>query len=247
MNNIVLHLAYQGTHYLGFQKTIEGSSIQSSLEEALIKSKLSFSPIQAASRTDAGVHAKGQVVNFKNSYNPYPIEKIPIVLNQSLPHDIRVISAELKEPSFHATLNAKSKEYQYNIRISKVELPFDSHLSWHCPHLLDLSLIEKATYHFIGTKNFTSFVNQGSDRQGPCISSIESIQLMMGKDEILRFYVRGSHFHYKMVRNIIGTLIYIGRGKIHVNKLESIFSSLDRRLAGMTAPAHGLVLNHVDY
>lgn len=244
--NIVLQIAYKGTHYLGFQKTPEGPTIEGSLEEALTKSKISFSALNAASRTDAGVHAKGQVVNFITPSSPYPIEKIPIVLNQSLPSDIRIISAETKDSSFHATLNAKSKEYQYNIRTSKVESPFDRHLSWHYPYSLDLSLIEKAMDHFIGKKNFTSFVNQGSDREGPSISIIESIEFQL-EEKMLQFYVKGSHFHYKMVRNIIGTLIYIGRGKIELSKLETIFTSLDRRLAGITAPAHGLVLNRVHY
>ncbi|MBM3201088.1 MAG: tRNA pseudouridine(38-40) synthase TruA [Chlamydiae bacterium] len=238
--NIVLLLSYEGTRYQGFTP-----GIVSCLEKALASHQITFSKIQAASRTDAKVHAKGQVVNFFTPKLPFPIEKFPLIINHSLPEDIRILEARIKDNSFHATLDAKSKEYCYYLSTDNVQLPFERNFAWHYPVALDLTLMQKASEYFIGEKDFTSFVNQGSDRDMKTLSTITKCSIE--KKSCVIFTIHGSHFHYKMVRNIVGTLVYIGQGKIKIEELKTIFSSSDRTLSGITAPAHGLVLNKVHY
>ncbi len=238
--NIVLHIAYEGTRYAGFRPGIEEE-----LKKALERAGVLFTSIQAASRTDAGVHAKGQVVNFTGTYLPFPPEKIPLILNRLLPNDIQITSSYIADPSFHATIDAKSKEYLYQVNRAPVDSPFLRHTSWHYPYPLDLPLMREGAKKFIGTKNFTGFVNQGSDRDVATLTTITTCSIE--GDELLRFHIHGSHFHYKMVRNIVGTLLYLGRGKLHLSDIDTIFESEDRRLAGITAPPHGLTLEKVHY
>lgn len=245
--NIVLTVSYDGTHYFGWQQTKMGPSIEESLKRAIASFLQVASELQAASRTDRGVHAEGQVVNFFCESLPFPIEKLPHVINRYLPPDIRVKSASFApKDSFHPTLDAVSKEYQYTIYTGSILSPFKRHQVWHYPTPLSLDLMEQAKHCLIGKKDFSGFVNQGSDRNAPAITTIHTLDIRHEAD-LYFFSIQGTHFHYKMVRNIVGTLAYIGTKKIPVEVVKNILDTKDRTLAGMTAPAAGLVLNEIHY
>lgn len=246
--NLKLTIAYYGGDFLGWQKTPTGPSIEAALEEVLeqiLQEKIS---LQAASRTDAGVHATGQVVNFFTEKGYLDLDKLLISLNQLLPKTIAVLSVSKALETFHPTLDCIGKEYHYDICIGKVQMPQQRLYSWHVPYTLDLQAMREAASHFVGEHDFSAFCNFKKNSQYTsyirCISTIEIEEFEPQK---LRYKVVGNHFLYKMVRNIVGTLVYVGRGKISVKEIPDILSGKDRTLAGVTAPAHGLTLARVQY
>jgi tRNA pseudouridine38-40 synthase len=228
-------IAYDGTRYLGWQKTITGPSIQEELKKAIFQITGAESTPEAASRTDRGVHAEGQVIQFALS-KQIDTQKLLKGLNAVLPSDIRVLEISLKE--FHPTLDAIGKEYRYRICQVPVQDPTIRLYSWHIPQGLDWVKIELAAKDLIGTHDFTAFANEGEKNP---ICTLESIVF----DGI--FKIRGDRFLYKMVRNLVGTLVYVGSGKLPVDSIPSILTSKDRKKAGLTAPAHGLYLHQVFY
>lgn len=244
MHNIKLTIAYDGSNYLGWQKTKMGSSIEQALQAAIEQILQHPSPLQAASRTDAGVHAKGQVVNFLTS-KALDLSSFMISLNSVIPKDIAVLNVEEMPLSFHPTLDCKAKEYRYSISVGSTQLPFERLYSWHIYHSLDLSLIKKAIPHFIGRKNFAAFCNvKNNEKYEDYHREVFSLEF---NEEQLYFRIIGDHFLYKMVRNIVGTLVDIGKKKISPEDLPHILESGKRPLAGVTAPAHGLFLHRILY
>ncbi len=228
-------LAYDGTHYFGWQKTFTGPSIQEELERAICQITGEKVMPEAASRTDRGVHAEGQAVQFALS-KPVECQRLQRGLNAALPQDIRVL--ELSELDFHPTLDAIGKEYHYHLCLGPVQDPTQRLYSWHFRHPLDLKLMEENGKDFVGTHDFSAFANaEGKDP----ICTIESIYFEG------RFVIKGDRFLYKMVRNIVGTLIYIGCGKLPSGSIRDILASRDRKRGGITAPAHGLHLHQVFY
>jgi tRNA pseudouridine38-40 synthase len=236
--NLKLIIAYIGTRYLGWQKTREGLSIEEELEKALFQISKEKISLQAASRTDAGVHAKGQVVNFFAAKLFFKD-----AVNALLPEDISVLDVSRASMDFHPTLDARSKEYVYEICNTSVQSPFHRKFSWHFPFPLDLAVMQKCAHHLIGTHDFAAF---GNERQGG-ERSVFRIEILPLENKRVRIVIHGNRFLYKMVRNIVGTLAYIGCGKIPREKLPFILGSHDREQAGMTAPAHGLSLYRVFY
>lgn len=248
MANVKLLIAYDGTQYKGWQKTKVGASIEGVLEDAL--SMILRQPIrlQAASRTDAGVHAKGQVVNFILEREELDIPLLLRSLNGVLPADISVWDAVIERPDFHPTLDSKGKIYHYHLCYGKVQLPHHRHYSWHFPHLLDLKAMHAAALELIGKKNFAAFTNvKKNETYNDHIRHIQRLEIEQIDRERLRFVVEGDHFLYKMVRNLVGTLCYVGCGKMQADEIPSLLIKQDRRLIGMTAPAHGLTLEKVLY
>lgn len=239
MANYKLIVAYQGTRYLGWQKTGMGLSIEEELEGVL--SRILQQPIhlQAASRTDAGVHAQGQVVNFF-------ADKAPSLrsLNGLLPKDISVSIIEEMPIDFHPTLHATGKEYHYNICFGHAQLPFHRSFSWHFPYALDLSSMQNAAAALIGEHDFSAFTNE---RQEDNVRHVTAIEIFPLAADRLRISVAGNRFLYKMVRNLVGTIVYAGCGKIAPGDVSDILESKDRTRAGMTAPACGLSLYKVKY
>jgi len=149
---------------------------------------------------------------------------------------------------FHPTLSCRKKEYAYSLCYGTVQMPFFRHTSWHFPYLLDLENMQRAASHLIGTHDFSSFCNERSlwDRSPFC--TLEKIEIRnCPEKERLCMVVTGDHFLFRMVRNIAGTLAYVGCGKIDSDQIPTILASRDRTQAGMTAPAHGLTLKHVVY
>ena len=243
MANIRLLLAYEGTHYLGWQKTRMGPSIEQSLEVALATIFHTQFSLQAASRTDAGVHAEGQVVNFfiHTDFDLYKLQRSLLAL---LPSDISVLKLEVVKESFHPTLDAQGKEYHYNVCNDNVQLPFHRKFSWHFPYPLNLYSMRQAATMLTGEWDFSAFSNQKVTEGKRKIHSIEILSL---PDRRLRFVIRGDNFLYKMVRNLVGTLLYVGCGKISLAAIPTILKERKRSNAGVTAPAHGLVLHKVFY
>jgi tRNA pseudouridine38-40 synthase len=226
-------LSYDGTRYFGWQKTVTGPSIQEELEKALLRITQELVLPEAASRTDRGVHAEGQVIQFalNRAWELHPLQR---ALNAVLPPDIRIRSLEYKQ--FHPTLDALGKEYHYRLTLSPVQLPMERLYAWHLHQPLDLVKMIDEAQDLLGTHDFSAFTNE--EEKDP-ICNLESITFTD------RFIIRGNRFLYKMVRNIVGTLIYVGLGKL--NSVKEILLSRDRRRAGITAPALGLYLHRVFY
>jgi tRNA pseudouridine38-40 synthase len=246
MPNIKLVLAYFGSSFMGWQKTNMGPSIEEALEQALQQILQDKVKLQAASRTDAGVHAEGQVVNFLMK-EPRCLSRLRYSLNGLLPKEISVLSAEEMPETFHPTLDSFQKEYWYHLCYAAVQMPFFRQTSWHFPYSLDLDLMREEAKYLIGTHDFSAFCNERQLWDRSPICTIEKIELVSLPKERLQFIIVGDHFLYKMVRNIVGTFAYVGCGKLARGALPEILSSKDRKQAGMTAPAHGLVLKRVIY
>lgn len=247
MRNIKLVLAYEGTAYLGWQKTKMGPSVEEMLEKALSRVLQHPINLQAASRTDAGVHAASQVANFF-TFKDILLDKLKYSSNCILPKDIAVKSMEEVSASFHPTLDCTSKEYHYRVCYGSVQMPHDRHYEWHYPYPIDLAAIQEAIPKLIGEHDFSSFCNtRESNLYAHYHRFLESIELFELPQKSLRFEIRGNHFLYKMVRNLVGTLVYVGTGKINKECITEILLSKDRTKAGMTAPAHGLCLHQVTY
>lgn len=241
-HNIKLLIAYDGTRYHGWQ-----NSIEKSLGDILEKICQHPIQLQAASRTDAGVHAYGQVANFTTS-KEFDLGRLQCSLNQLLPKDIVIRNLEYAPDIFHPTLDAKGKEYRYYLCLGKFQLPHNRLYSWHVYQKLDLSVMESAAQAICGKRDFSSFCNQGSDScYSHFVREITSIDINKLEENRLCFVIKGNSFLFRMVRNIVGTLVYIGRGKLALSDLPAILEACNRTYAGVTAPAHGLFLQEVFY
>lgn len=244
--NIKLIIAYLGTSFVGWQKTKMGPSVEEVLEKTLQQILQHDVKLQAASRTDAGVHAAGQVINFTTP-KLLCLNTIQHRLNGMLPKEISVIRAKQMPEDFHPTLSCLKKEYWYQLCYGTAQMPFVRHTSWHFPYSLEIKQMEQAAKHLIGTHDFSSFCNDRALWDRSPICQIENIEILSQPEKRLKMRMIGDHFLYKMVRNIAGTLAYVGCGKIPVDQIPMILASKDRRLAGVTAPAHGLILKQVFY
>jgi len=243
MKNIVCILAYSGTRYFGFQKTKMGPSIEQELERALEKILRHPVKIQAASRTDRGVHAEGQVVNFFADES-WDMGQLREKLRGLLPKDISPLELKSVDDHFHPTLNNICKEYHYHICNQSVQLPFHREFSWHFHPPLDLELMRQGAKQIEGRHDFSAFTTL---RYEDAVRQVEQIEIIALPGNRLQIRVKGDKFLYKMVRTIVGTLAFIGSGKIEVAQLKTILEERKRAQAGMTAPAHGLSLKKVFY
>lgn len=246
MKNIALTLSYWGAPFLGWQKTAAGPSIEDCLEQALERILRHPVKLQAASRTDAGVHAQGQVINFFTD-NPIELPLLQRALNGTVPKTIGVVRIEEKPEPFHPTLDAKRKEYHYQMCTCQVQLPFYRHTSWHFPRLLDLSAMEQGAGILLGTHDFSSFCNARAAWDKDPICTLETIEISSLEAGRFHFRIIGDHFLYKMVRNLIGTLAYVGCRLLSAQDIPAILASKERSKAGITAPSHGLCLHEVHY
>ena len=248
MHNIKLIIAYDGGAYLGWQKTNMGPSIEQTLQKAIEKNLQHPVVLQAASRTDAGVHANEQVVNFFSSKSQIDLHRLKFSLNQLLPKDIVVLSSEFAPSFFHPTLDCQYKEYRYYICTGSIQLPIHRFYSWHIYQPLDLQKIQHALPYFIGKKCFAAFSNSKNIPQNINqtreIIKMECLEL---ENHRLCFKIEGKSFLRNMVRIIVGTLIDIGKEKISPDNISGIFESKKRNKAGLTAPAHGLFLHRIIY
>lgn len=243
-----LTIAYDGTHYSGWQIQPNAPSIQQHLQEALA-SLLDGEHVAiiGSGRTDAGVHAINQIAHFKTAHDLNP-NRLLLAFNGLLPRDIRVKNVEIAPLQFHSQYSAISKEYHYHLFLERVLDPFRRLYCWHVLRKLDLFLLKEATALFIGTHDFTSFANEahaGSASRDP-VRTLYRLDLFPTEGGI-RLEFEGDGFLYKMVRNIVGTLVDVASHRLTLAEVSSIFEARDRRQASRAAPPQGLFLVRVNY
>ena len=243
MRNIKITIQYNGKNYCGWQKQNNSPGIQGTIEKAIFDITGEEVKITGSGRTDAGVHALGQVANFKTN-SQIPASRIPNALNAKLPKDISIVDAEEVDEDFHSRYSAKKKRYRYQIYNSPYRSPIYADTSYPVKYDLDIDKMKKEAKLFIGTHDFKGFMSSGSSVVDT-IRTIYDIGVSKSEDLII-IEIEGNGFLYNMVRIIAGTLVDIGRGKIDTD-LSTIIESKSRSMAGHTAPAHGLFLKKVDY
>ena len=244
--NLALTVAYDGTHYHGFQRqTPPVIAVQNVLERALAKVCGEAVELAAAGRTDTGVHAYGQVVNFFTD-GRIPVERLPRAVNGLLPPDIVVTAAWEATRDFSARHSARGKAYIYRLAQCTVPDPFTRNYAWQIFRPLDVDAMRAALSLLIGTHDFSSFRAAGGAPMSP-IRTLDEIRLDTEEEGRLSCYLHGNGFLYHMVRNIMSTVVHVGLGRISLDRFAEIFAACDRRLASPTAPACGLYLLSVDY
>lgn len=242
MQNCRLTLSYDGTDFHGWQRQPEKRTVQGVLEDSVAKITQKKIHIAGSGRTDAGVHAHGQVANFKANLSIKDPELI-LALNSLLPKDIRIISLKKVDMDFHSRKTAKSKIYQYRIFNSPNISPFIFRYTLHWTSPLKVDLMKEAAPLFIREADFTSF---SSNRLLNPVREVIRSEIKKKGDEII-YTVEANGFLRYMVRTIVGTLLEIGKCKISPEKIEEIFREKKRTLASPTAPAKGLCLIKVNY
>ena len=240
-----LRVAYDGTAYHGWQLQPGAVTIEQVLNETL--TELLGEPIQVigASRTDSGVHARGNVAVFDTSHR-MPADKICFALNQRLPEDIRVQSSETVAPDWHPRRCSCVKTYEYKILNRKIELPTERLYSHFCYFDLDLEKMQQAAVLLVGEHDFKSFCNVRTQVKDT-VRTIYEISLSRTEDGMITIRICGNGFLYNMVRIIAGTLLEVGKGNVAPEQMEDIIKSADRKEAGPTAPAKGLKLVEIRY
>ena len=244
MSTYKITLEYDGTNYAGWQYQPHQLTIQEVVEKALEQITQCRISIIGAGRTDAGVHALGQVFSFQAEKALSPHEWIR-GLNGLLPPDIATQQAEEVSDMFHARYSAIGKIYEYRILLAPHRSALERHRLWHIPQKLDVNAMEEAGKYFIGTHDFSSFQNSPTDTKNP-ICTVKSFTLNL-KDSLLCIQVQANRFLKQMVRSMVGTLVEVGLGKRQEVDLKQILETKDRRAAGKTAPPHGLYLLKVLY
>lgn len=255
MRTIKLILQYDGTGYRGWQVQREGLTVQGLLEEALARITGERNTVIGAGRTDAGVHALGQVAAFRTA-SPLPPEVFREALNARLPVDIRVVESCAAQEGFHPRFDAASKVYFYIIARQRVLSPFLHRYAWRVPHALDVEALGRALAVLKGTHDFSAFRASGCGASGPVrtikdasVAEHAAIEFMTVslQGDFIKVRIEGDAFLRHMVRAIVGTLVEVGRGKIRAEDMEEILRAGDRALAGPTAPAQGLFLERINY
>ncbi|MEW8987195.1 MAG: tRNA pseudouridine(38-40) synthase TruA [Bacillus sp. (in: firmicutes)] len=238
-------IAYVGTAFSGYQVQPNKRTVQSEFESALQKlHKGEQVRIFASGRTDAGVHAKGQVIHFDSPLK-IPVEKWTIALNTLLPHDISVLKTEAAPNDFHARFDVIAKEYRYYLHLSTIRDPFQHNFAYQFKYPLNTEAIVTASKLLLGTHDFTSFCSAKTEVEDR-VRTIHEIDMIEDED-LLVFRFVGNGFLYNMVRILVGTLLEIGSGERDAATIPAILASHDRTKAGKTAPAHGLYLWEVFY
>jgi len=237
-------ISYDGTLFSGYQVQVEKRTVQSELEAVLTKMHKKAVKVVASGRTDAGVHAIGQVIHFDTSLD-IPTDRWVQAMNAMLPKDIAVLSAEVVSETFHARFDAKGKTYKYEIDLSDIRNPLMRNYAFHYPYPVDKSRIEEAISYTLGTHDFSSFCAANTDVKDK-VRTIHSI-VCEQEGNLLRLTYTGNGFLYNMVRILTGTLIEIGTGRREPEEMSYIIAKRDRSAAGKTAPAQGLYLEKVFY
>lgn len=241
--NIKLTIEYDGTRYQGWQRQANGPTIQQALEEGIAQVVGHAVTLYGSGRTDAGVHALGQVANF-HTVSRIPIERLPHAINANIPADIVVLGAEEVPPDFHARYSAKRKTYRYSVLCRPVRPAVGAaYLYWH-RHPLDVAAMRQAAAWFVGEHDFAAFQSQ-AEGEGSVRTVFRSEWLQDGCR--LDYYVTANGFLYNMVRAMVGTLLDVGSGKWPPEYVARLLESRERAFAGRTAPANGLCLMSVEY
>jgi tRNA pseudouridine38-40 synthase len=244
---IRMTLAYEGTAFAGWQRQPGARTVQDALEQSLALIEERPVGVVAAGRTDAGVHARAQVVSAEVS-NRLPPRVLMRALNVRLPHDVRVTAVEDAPPDFNARRDARAKVYHYTMAIGDDPGPFVRRLVWYVPHSLDVPAMAAAAALLTGEHDFAAFQATGSDVKTSVRRLLRSVLVDdPGPPRFLHYRVTGTGFLRHMVRNIVGTLVDVGRRRWPPEEVLAILQSRARHRAGATAPAQGLVLVRVQY
>lgn len=230
---------------IGWQKQPTKLNIQGTIEQAIKIVTGEEVDLAASGRTDAGVHAFGQVANFKTNSN-IPIDKIAIALNSNLKKSIRIISAEEVDEKFHSRLTCKKKTYRYVINNSEFSSAIYRNLETHIPQKLNVIKMKEAAKYFEGEHDFKAFKASGTSSKSS-VRTIYKAEVKQMPDNRIYIELTGNGFLYNMVRIIAGTLVEVGMEKIQPNDISKIIDSKDRNLAGKTLPPNGLYLVEVEY
>lgn len=253
-----LTLSYDGTDYHGWQVQPDAITIQGELQKALGRVTGETPLPQGSGRTDAGVHALAQVASFPLNA-PIPAESLARALNRTLPRDIRVLDAVPMPDSFHARHCAVAKTYEYRIFPAGPDRcsPFLTRYVFACPWALDVNALQQSAHCFLGEHDFISFAATDSDLStrttGETSSTVRTVDSSAWQEcdteavHLLVFRIRGNGFLHHMVRNIVGTMLDVGRGQLNPSDIPAILAARSRSAAGPTAPARGLFLHSVEY
>ncbi len=244
MRRIKLTIAYDGTNYCGWQVQPNGITIEEVINKALKKLTGENIQVIGASRTDSGVHAMGNVAVF-DTETTIPAEKIAMALNQRLPEDIVIVQSEEVPLDFHPRYCDCSKTYEYHIINTRIPMPTKRLTNYFVSYTLDIDKMRQAASYLIGEHDFVSFCNIRTDVENT-VRTIQELDIITNGDEIT-IRITGNGFLYNMVRIIVGTLVRVGRGFYGPEKVKEILEARDRKAAGVTAPAHGLILTKIEY
>jgi tRNA pseudouridine38-40 synthase len=243
--NIRLLLEYDGTRYHGWQRQADAATIQQTLEEALARLTGEQVTLIGSGRTDAGVHARGQVANLRTT-SAIPLKAFRDGLNSMLPSDIAVLAAVEAPPEFHARKSAQAKTYEYRILNRPIRSPLHHHYAWWIAPPLDLAAMARASAVLPGEHDFSAFRASGSDNHNP-VRRVLAAGWCDSEGGWLNFRITATGFLRGMVRSLVGTLVEAGRGKMPATALADLLASGARHLAGPTAPPQGLYLVEVFY
>ncbi|MFA5576674.1 MAG: tRNA pseudouridine(38-40) synthase TruA [Tissierellaceae bacterium] len=244
MKNIKLTIEYEGTNYSGWQKQENALAIQELLEAALGELLNEKVKLIGSGRTDAGVHALGQVANFRTNRS-IPGDRYKHALKLYLPDDISIVDSEEVDLNFHSRFDAVGKVYKYLVYNGELPRAIYRNFAYHVPYNIDMDKMIEGSKYFIGSHDFAAFMAANSEVN----STIRTInQISIGrKGDLVDFEIEGNSFLRNMIRIIVGTLLYVGYGKIDPKDIEQIIASRKRKNAGPTAPPQGLFLKEVFY
>lgn len=243
-----LVIAYDGTAYQGWQVQKIGTGVQEKVEAVLARYFPSKPRLHSSSRTDTGVHALGMAAHFEvpKAECKVPLARLAIALNAFLPDDIRVLHATRAKKDFHARFDAGGKQYRYLVWNHHAMNPLLQGRAWHVPRKLDYAKMKAAAKLFVGKHDFKSFAANHPYEMETTVRTLTRCDVKRSGQQYT-FVIEGDGFLYKMCRGIVGTLVQVGFGKFSPDDVKAMFAKTDRRAAGMSAPAHGLVLWKVYY
>ncbi|HMK61062.1 MAG TPA: tRNA pseudouridine(38-40) synthase TruA [Dissulfurispiraceae bacterium] len=255
MRNIKILLQYDGTNYLGWQIQPSGRTIQSCIQNCLLRITGENINVIAAGRTDAGVHAIGQTACFMTC-SQLSTSVLQNALNSLLPSDVRITEISEVDSSFHARYSARKKSYVYLLTMDRNVSPFIYRYVWRIPYNLDAPAMRSALSYITGTHDFSAFRGSGCGARTTVrtlhtaslveMNAIE-VTTIQHSGSFMKFRFEGDAFLRHMVRNLVGTIVEVGRGKLKAEDMTRILESKDRKCAGMTAPANGLFLENITY
>ncbi len=244
MTTYKVTLEYDGAAYSGWQRQVRQPTIQEALESAIERISQTPTPVIGAGRTDAGVHALGQVASFQSDRGLAP-EEWKRALNGVLPPDISVLSLDTVTDDFHARYSARAKRYVYRILNRSERAALERQRLWHLAKPLDIDAMRRAAAPLVGCHDFSSFQGSPTDTENP-VCHVTSLEVE-STGEVVQLEVEADRFLKQMVRAIVGTLVEVGLGKRAPEEMKKILAARDRRAAGYTAPPHGLYLIRVRY
>lgn len=245
---IKLTIAYDGTNYAGWQIQKSGVAVQELIEKALRNIFGVDLRLHGSSRTDAGVHARALIahVDIPRAKFQMSPSKLSLALNAHLPEDIRIMRAARAAADFHARFDAAGKQYRYFIYNHAAMDPLLRAQAWHVPQALDIAKMRQAARSFIGKHDFEAFAASRGYKMESTIRTVTRCEIRRA-GPLLTVIIEGDGFLYKMCRGIVGTLVQIGQNKFSPAEIPQMIATKDRRAAGMSAPAHGLILWNVFY